>query len=90
MGVGVEQQRSEYRGGIEGELMLAGGHKGALRNEQLFVGWVGVQQAGHLPPSPQSHLTPSMKPQHFLFPASHCLCLCRHVYRYLQFRNPRL
>lgn len=39
--------------------MLVGGHE--EWNEQLFVGLVGVQQAGHLPPSPQSHFTLSLK-----------------------------
>lgn len=50
----------------EGELMHGGGHKGALRNEQLFVGLVGVQQASHLPPSPQSHFTPHSIPPCFI------------------------
>lgn len=63
--------------------MLVGGHEGALRNEQLFVGLVGVQQAGHLPPSPQSHFSPSLKPSCFLsLPltvTSLCptICMCR-------------
>lgn len=69
VGVGVGQERVGYGGVIERELMLVGGHKGALRNEQLFVGLVGVQQAGHLPPSPQSHFTPSSKS--FLFSVSY-------------------
>lgn len=46
--------------------MHGGGHKGALRNEQLFVGLVGVQQASHLPPSPQSHFTPHSIPPCFI------------------------
>lgn len=60
--------------------MLVGGHKGALRNEQLFVGLLGVQQAGHLPPSP-SHFTPieilvlSRFYASFMFLMSHPACL---------------
>lgn len=45
---------------------MEGGHEGALRNEQLFVGLVGVQQASHLPPSPQSHFTPHSIPPCFI------------------------
>lgn len=61
-------------GDIERELMLAGGHKGALRSEQLFVGLVGVQQAGHLPPSPQSHFI-SFFASYYYVSLSHPTCL---------------
>lgn len=40
------------------DVCMGWGAKGALRNEQLFVGLVGVQQASHLPPSPRPHFTP--------------------------------
>lgn len=66
--------------GIRRELMLVGGHKGALRNEQLFVGLVGVQQAGHLPPPPKSHFTPSLEPFCLLFSVSY-YCVSLHVFR---------
>lgn len=46
---GVEQERGEYKGDRE---RIDGDLKGALRNEQLFVGLVGVQQGCLVPTSP--------------------------------------
>lgn len=86
--VGVERERGRYWGGEterERELMHGGGHKGALRNEQLFVGLVGVQQASHLPPSPQSHFTPHSIPPCFI--VSFCFfVLFSTFYRNFRFR----
>lgn len=46
---GVEQEQGEYKGDRE---RIDGDLKGALRNEQLFVGLVGVQRGCLMPPSP--------------------------------------
>lgn len=64
--------------------MHGGGHKGALRNEQLFVGLVGVQQASHLPPSPQSHFTPHSIPPCFIVSFC-CFVLFSTFYRNFRF-----
>lgn len=60
-----------------------------MRNEQLFVGLLGVQRASHLPPSP-SHFTPSLKSPCLPFFAPH-LCVSRptpRVYSRFKFRSP--
>lgn len=64
--VGLDRGRVEgggaaSEGWMQSELMLVEEGGGPLRIEQLFAGSLGVQQAGHLPPSPQSHFTPSFK-----------------------------
>lgn len=96
--VGLERGRVRGWGAareewMQSELMLVEEGGGPLRIEQLFAGLLGVQQAGHLPPSPQSHFTPSFKSSclSLFFSTQPSLCFSSpapHFYRSFKFTNP--